>query len=345
MRRITIDELKPGMRLALPIRCHLSYNTLLSAGTVISKKHILHLREIDPGGIYIETPEFDKHPGKKLYYNAVTTMDQIFENLFTKNRADMSSVKDVVENIAAHLGREQHILMQLARLNNADSYSVSHCVNVCIYALFLGHKFHFKESVLKILGTGAMLHDIGKLKIPRNILRKPASLTPEEYMVIKRHPLIGYHLLANTAVSREVKEIVCQHHENCDGSGYPFGKIGEEINDLAKIVSIADVYDAVTTDRAYRPKMLPHEGMEILVASSSANKLDYRYVSVFMHEICMYPIGTVVRLNTGEVGKVVGSSRNFPSRPRVAVKQNTSIKVINLIKEPTIFISEIISMS
>ncbi|NLK01282.1 MAG: HD-GYP domain-containing protein [Clostridia bacterium] len=344
MRNVAVEGLKPGMRLALPIRCQVSYKILLNAGVVIKDSHIQRLREINPGGIYIETPEFSKHPAKELYNNAVTTMDKIFESFAEKTPVDMRLVRGTVRNVASYLNKESHVLMQLARLNNADSYSVSHCVNVCIYSLYMGSKLDLGKGDLNILGTGAVLHDIGKLGIPLNILRKPGGLTPDEYIMIKRHPLVGYDLLSQANVKEEVKDIVLQHHEYCDGSGYPLGLAGDEINYLAKIVAVSDVYDAVTTDRAYRPKMLPHEGMEILVANSSANKLDSRLVSTFLHGICMYPLGSTVRLNTGEVGKVINFLRNYPSRPFVAVKQNKSTKVVSLMEEPTIFISEIIDM-
>lgn len=345
MRNVAVEDLVPGMRLALPIRCQVSYKILLNPGVVIRDEHIRRLKEIKPGGIYIETPEFSRHPAKGLYNNAVKTMDRIFESFARKNLVDMRLVRGTVKNVASYLNKESHVLMQLARLNNADSYSVSHCVNVCIYSLYIGYKLDLSKGDLHTLGTGAVLHDIGKLGIPLDILRKPGSLTPDEYMLIKSHSQAGYDLLSEANVKQEVKDIVLQHHENCDGSGYPLGLTGDEISYLAKIVSISDVYDAVTTDRAYRSRMMPHEGMEILVASGSANKLDYKLVSTFLDGICMYPLGSVVRLNTGEVGKVINFLRNYPSRPLVAVEQNGTTKVVNLMEEPTIFVSEIIEIS
>ena len=344
MKKILFEDLKPGMKLALPIRCGLSYQILLNAGTVINEKHVKRLRTLKAIEIFVHTPEFADYPAKELYNEAVANMDEIFSEFLLEKEIDVPRVKKAVDGVIDHLTAEQHILLQLTRLNNADSYSVSHCVNVAIYSLFLGLKMGLSEQELRNLGLGAILHDIGKLGVPEEILKKPQSLTDEEYSIIKNHPLEGYNALKKNDLSADARMVVRDHHERCDGSGYPFGKEEKDIHKLARIVSIADIYDAVTADRVYRPKMLPHEGLEILLANCAGNKLDQKMVKVFMREICVYPVGSVVRLSTGEIGRVIDFPRDAPYRPTVAVERGDEVFLVNLMKEPTVFIAEIISL-
>lgn len=338
MRRVDLDCLKPGMKLALPVRCCYSYQVLLNAGVVITQKQIDKIKRMSPGSVYIFTPDFENHPGQQLYHEAVSTMDQTFQGIFAGEKIDMPEVKKVVNVIVGQLEKKNQILIQLARLNDADSYSVSHCVNVCIYSLFMGKLLGLSSEELNILGLGALLHDIGKIRVPENLLRKSGKLTQNEIMIIKDHPLTGYHSLDSGDTEETVREIVRDHHEKCDGSGYPFGITGEEISFLTKIVTVADIYDAVSSDRAYRPRMLPHEGIEILIANCSAGKLEKKVVDAFTREVVVYPPGCLVRLNTGEEAVVVDGS-TVTWRPKVAIKGG---QVVDLASQPTVFITEII---
>ncbi len=341
MRRVPLDCLEPGMKLALPIRCRHSYKVLLNAGIEITEKQIEIIKRLSPGIVYVFTPDFAGHPGQEIYNEAVTTMDNIFQNVFAGESVEMPEVKKVVNGIVEQVNSRDQILVQLARLNDADSYSVTHCVNVCIYSVFIGNLLSLSPRNLNTLGLGALLHDIGKLHVPEKLLHKAEKLTEDEFSIIKKHPLTGYNHLDDGESEEDVRVIVRDHHEKCDGSGYPYGITGEKITFLTKIVTVADIYDAVSSDRAYRPKMLPHEGMEILIANCSAGKIDRKVVDAFTRKVDAYPPGCLVRLNTGELARVAeGSSVSW--RPKVAVQGNTSCHVIDLAKNPTIFITEML---
>jgi len=341
VRRVDLDGLEPGMKLALPVRCRYSYQVLLNAGVVINEQHIKKIRRLKPSCVYIFSPDFANHPGQHLYHEAVSTMDNVFQNVFAGEKIDIPEVKQVVGGIMGQLEEKNQILIQLARLNDADSYSVSHCVNVCIYSLFIGKLLNLSREDLGTLGLGAILHDIGKLHVPEALLRKPAKLSDNEFSIIKDHPLTGYKSLDDQDAGDEVRKIVRDHHEKCDGSGYPNGLHGDEISFLTKIVTVADIYDAVTSDRSYRTKMLPHEGMEILIANCSAGKIEKKIVDVFTREVIIYPKGCLVRLNTGELAEVTDGS-TVTWRPKVQIKEGRKTRVVNLALEPTVFISEIL---
>ncbi|HHX95411.1 MAG TPA: HD-GYP domain-containing protein [Clostridia bacterium] len=343
MLRVELDQLQAGMKLALPVRCRHSYKILLNAGTVINEEHVQRLKELNPADVYIFSPHFMDDPAQELYREAVSSMDDIFQEVISGNKVDVSRVKQVVNGIVEQLKINDQILVQLARLNDADSYSVSHCVNVCIYSLFIGSNLNLRNEQMQLLGLGALLHDIGKLYMPESLLRKGGKLSDREFSIIKDHPLIGYRSLEGTDTPEEVGDIVRDHHEKCDGSGYPYGIGGEKISFLTKIVSVADIYDAVTSDRAYRPRMLPHEGMEILLANCSAGKIDPQVVKLFTRKVVTYPPGCTVRLNTGEIAKVV-ESKALSWRPKVVVKKGNRVKFVDLAANPTVFISQIIDI-
>ncbi|MBC7324210.1 MAG: HD-GYP domain-containing protein, partial [Moorella sp. (in: Bacteria)] len=216
-------------------------------------------------------------------------------------------VKAIQEVVAGFLGRmqdNQEMFLQVAMLKDLDPYSSRHSLNVIVLATLLGSKFGLSQKELQIIGVGAMLHDVGKLEIPPEILLKPGKLTAEEFSVIQRHPQAGYERLEGV-VSEAVRRVARDHHERCNGSGYPRGSLKEDISLAARCVAIADVYDAVTTDRCYRPRYLPHEGMELLMVESTMGNLDMELVRVFLQAIASYPVGTTVRLTTGEIARVI----------------------------------------
>lgn len=342
MLRVDLDHLQSGMKLALPVRCRHSYKVLLNAGVVINQQQIDKLKRLSSADVYVFCPDFANYPGQEMYQSAVAIMYDVFQSISAGKMVDVRKVGTVIDSIVEQLHAKDKMLVQLAKINDADSYSVSHCVNVCIYSLFIGTKIGLKPHELKTLGLGALLHDIGKLRIPDKILSKVGKLTDQEFSIIKNHSRIGYRSLNSSETMEDVRVIVRDHHEKCDGSGYPNGITADKITFLTKIVTVADIYDAVTADRAYRAKMLPHEGMEILMANYSAGKIDGRVVETFTREVICYPVGCVVRLSTGELGRVVDTS-GISWRPKVAVVKGKTVSFIDLAVQTTIFIEEIVN--
>jgi HD-GYP domain-containing protein (c-di-GMP phosphodiesterase class II) len=227
-----------------------------------------------------------------------------------------------------------------------DDYTFAHSVNVCVLSIISGIGLGYSISRLKELGVGAILHDIGKLKVPQELLKKPSQLTVEEFEEIKKHTIYGYEILKNNKkVSMVSAFIAFGHHERYDGSGYPLQLKGESIHHCARIVAVADVYDALTSDRVYRKKIKPHEAIEYIL-SLSAHHFDEEIVQSFIRFVAIYPVGTGVILNTKERGVVISENKDMPTKPVIRVvysekgKKVSKYYEIDLSSSKNVFITE-----
>jgi putative nucleotidyltransferase with HDIG domain len=215
-------------------------------------------------------------------------------------------------------------------------------------AAFLGLSLGYNESQLKDIGLGAILHDIGKTKIDYKIINKAGALTEEELMIIRKHPIYGAELLKKSyTISENVIDIVEQHHERVDGRGYPNGLKGTEINKFASLVSVCDVYDAVTNDRSYRKKLKPNESYE-LILSGSGSAFEDEVVKKFKETFSVYPLGCCLRLSNGIEGYVIKQNKNFPDRPIIRVLYDSETKKpitfyeIDLLQHSTLTVEAIV---
>jgi len=212
--------------------------------------------------------------------------------------------------------------MWLTQLKNKDEYTAIHSLNVCVLSLTFGRALGLAKTELNELGLGALLHDIGKMQVPLEILNKPGELTPEEFEIMKTHPSKGYELLKKEDnLSAEVLNIVKSHHERLSGSGYPDSLLEQNISYYTKIVSITDVYDAITSDRVYNDGMTPHDAMQRLYEWMPDN-FDQELMQQFIRTLGIYPIGSVVELKTGHIGLVVKLNENHHLKPVVMLILN-----------------------
>ena len=213
----------------------------------------------------------------------------------------------------------QDSILSLTGIRGEGNYFYSHALDVCIYSLIAAKVMNLSYEDTVILGIGALLHDIGKVKISEKILNKQGLLNERELKEVKKHSELGYDILIKSPqINYDVIKIVLQHHERCDGSGYPNQLKGEEILMLSKIVAIADIYDALTSDRVYNKKILPHEAAEYLLCISNT-LIDSEITKVFIKNISIYPKGCQVLLNTNEVAIVLDSNKNMPLRPLLKI--------------------------
>jgi len=203
-----------------------------------------------------------------------------------------------------------------------DSYTFSHSVNVAVLSILLGKSLNYDKLKLQKLGTGSILHDIGKTLLPEKILSKKKELTEKEYKLVKKHPRLGYDYLENNDISPVAKNPILYHHERIDGSGYPKGITIDEMHDFTKIVAITDVFDALTSDRVYRKRWPTFKTINYLMSHTN-NKFDLKMVKNFVRNLTIYPNGTQVKLSNGEKGIVKEQNPNYPTRPIIRIIENS----------------------
>lgn len=348
MRRVNIESINFGVKLARTIFSS-DGGILLEQGVELRESYIEHLKNHGISEVYLEDDISQDIVVKDVIRDqtrsdAVVLVKKLMTNYQFTNSIDVEAVKKTVNEILDELLGNDDILYNLSEIKSVDDYTFEHSVNVCILSLITGIGLGFDISRLRDLGTGAMLHDIGKLLIPREILKKPSQLTVEEFEEIKKHTILGYELLKKSGrVSLTSAYIAFGHHERYDGSGYPLQLKNENIHMYARIVAVADVYDALTSDRVYRKKLKPNEVFEY-ITSLGIHHFDPNVIENFVKYVTVYPVGTGVLLNTRERGIVVRDNRSLPTRPVIRIvydenmKKKAVSKDIDLSEHTNIFI-------
>ena len=358
MRKVPINYLKPGMIVARTVFSADGY-VLLNSGVRIKQRYITQLENFSIQAVYIEDNllpdvEVEDVISEKTRVEAIKTVKDMLGNIKREANSGrclvlpgeklVHAVQDIIKDILSH----KSLMVNLVDIRSTDSYTFGHSVNVTVLSILTGIAMGLSQNSLHHLGIGAIMHDVGKVMIPDEILNKPSSLTPEEYKIVKRHSEFGFSILdKQSEISQLAKRIALEHHEKYDGTGYPFGLKGTEIHQFSQIVGMADIFDALTADRIYRKGFLPHEAYELL-AGSGGKLFDYKLVKAFLSNIAAYPVGTIVRLNTGEIGLVVNTPKGLTTRPEVRVFFNQDCFVkeqyeVHLAENMTIAINEVIT--
>lgn len=259
----------------------------------------------------------------RIYKDARGWIDTMLEDSRLGNSVDTDVARNLVTEIADQVIQNPDALVWLTHMKARDEYTATHCINVCILALTFGRCMGLQEGQLQQLGMGALLHDIGKMRVPSEILNKPGKLTKEEFEVIMEHPVDGHTMLRDDHQVDPVSlHIVMHHHERLDGAGYPNGLNEQDIPQLTRISSIVDVYDAITSDRCYHDGMAPAHGLESLFKWAKGN-FDVSLLEHFIKCIGIFPIGSVVRLNTRDIGLVVSTGEGRRLKPIVLLVKNS----------------------
>ncbi|MDO5154540.1 MAG: response regulator [Eubacteriales bacterium] len=313
MRYLKIDEAKPGMVLARAV--YDSNNRLLLAeNQKLTAEYIRKLNLWGYPGFYI----FDElSEGVEVEETiSIELRNRGVEAIREKNIDEMLDVaKDIVDQILSN----GIMAIDMIDLRTYDDYTYRHSVNVAVIATILGIGMGLKKSQLEDLCTAAIFHDFGKLLIASDILNKPARLTVEEFNIIKKHPELSLSLLKKRPkISDECKMAVLYHHENEDGSGYPERLTSDEIPLFAKIIHVADVYDALTSKRPYKEPYTPSESIEYLMGGSNI-LFDEKVVRAFMGCVPVYPKGVTITLSDERLAVVYENNAN-PLRPKVRVE-------------------------
>lgn len=338
MRLIGMISAKPGDILGETVLTQ-DGSIMLRQGVILTRRYIDKLVELGIGYVYIEDDLLEDIKPQdpkflEIKSGVVKLLSKSFVNLqYNEAKPELNSTVQIITDMVEYLLSNKEITNNhLTEIKTHDNYTYVHSLNTCVIALFFGVQMSYPRSMLVDLGVGALLHDIGKTKIPKSILNKTTRLTEEEYGVMQQHSMLGYELTENlNYISERSRRIILEHHERIDGSGYPRGINGKRINKLAKIAAISDVYDAIVSDRVYRKGISGNEAYEFILGGAGTF-FDWELVSIFKNNFSIYPLGVCVKLSNGLEGFVVRDNKGFPDRPIVRITYNSEGRAIEPIE-------------
>ena len=340
MRYIATENLQPGHKLADDLK-YANGTVLLRKGKALTPSLIRKIGILGYQGLYVDDElsagiEINDIISADLRMRTRTQLELLFHNveynITSGVKKNVKSVKSLAEEIVDEILNNRETMINIIDLRNYDDYTYSHSLNVTVLSVVMGTALGLARSTIYDLAVGALVHDTGKMFIPKEILHKPSRLTDEEFEEIKKHSELGYrYLCANFDIPEDSKIGTLQHHEKFSGGGYPMGIAGEDIHEFGRIISVADVYDALTSDRPYRGAMLPSDAIEYIMAGYGT-MFDPTIVKAITQKVAPYPIGTCVRLSTGQEAIVVKNYEATSLRPLVRVIKDgkPSSECINL---------------
>jgi putative nucleotidyltransferase with HDIG domain len=252
--------------------------------------------------------------GKKIFFETIGTIKDVITSIKGNQHADIRKLKRLAQKAIHLVIEDESILLGMTMIKNYDEYTFNHSVNVSIYALAMGKRLGFSKKILTELGITALLHDIGKSKIPREILNKPARLSADEWEIMRKHPLMGVEIVLNLKQLGEINPRmvvgVFDHHLMNDLSGYPRLFLKKEVSLFGRIIQIADAYDAMTTPRIYKKiPYTPEQALAIMLREKEVH-FDPLLLKIFIGLVGIYPLGSLVLLNTHELGIVYKSNHD-----------------------------------
>jgi len=330
---IPLSRAKIGMTLAQSISAPNGLYSLLEKGQVLTEPIIGKLLFHNIDGIYIECKgSEDVEPISIIKSEAkqqlMTDFRSLYVSYFKKpfiSPSSVNSTRKVAESIVFAVLEREEFLADVMEIKSYDNYTYSHSLNVCILSTLIASEMGITRNRLEDLALCALMHDVGKVDIPIEIINKTGPVTDPEFDIIKTHPEKGVERLRKCYnISREILQGILGHHEKFDGSGYPFGSQAKHISLFARILSVADVYDALTSQRSYRKAWLPNEALEYIIAGADS-QFDFDIVQVFMHLVCAYPTGMIVTLSDGSHGLVIKNHPENVLRPRVRLLADTPL--------------------
>lgn len=284
--------------------------------------------EVDPDELELQIPQYtrdliekSKVPDKPKAKLSESVKKQVcvgVQNLFANPSSEnfTESSINVANQLMASVLADDAVAVDLGMLKVSDEYTFKHSVDVAAMSLVIGKNAGLSEAELKELSIAGLLHDVGKAKIPAEVLNKPGKLSDDEFALMKQHTLFGFQILKEkNSFSEGIMFGVLQHHEKMNGRGYPQRVDASKIHKYARIISVADVFDALVTQRPYKDPFTMYSATEMMMSMSE--ELDIDMMRVFLHTVILYPVDSIVTLCTGELAKVVENTPDYPLRPKV----------------------------
>jgi HD-GYP domain-containing protein (c-di-GMP phosphodiesterase class II) len=316
----------------------------------------LHCQMPEPGervekNIFCDTPHSDVYPvvtsvkdeleaARDSRNETIAEINNVLEDLKAGRKIHMDAVRQTLRGMIASIVRNPDAFLWLTRLKNRDSYAYAHCVDASSLAVAFGRHLCFTQADLENLAIGTLLFDIGKLRLPDDLLKKPGRLSEKEYTLIRRHVEFGARAVAKMKGSNKaIVSTVSYHHERHDGSGYPRGVTGTRIPVFGRIAGLVDCYDAITSEWPYGQAMSAYDAIH-LIYEWRDKEFQTEMVEQFIQCIGIYPAGTVLELSSGEVGLVIAQNRVRRLKPKVMLvldSDKTAYEfnpIIDLIEDP-----------
>ena len=325
MRLVSVEMLQPEMKIARAV--YQQGALILPAGRSNVTRFIPNLLNMGIEYVYVEDDnsegiEIPDVIAEKTRNDCKQVLQATIQSFSATDRLEIGDLQKCVSNVISDILKNPDVQVSLNDIASKDEYTFTHSVSTMVYALMIARKLNYSEQMLDLLGMGTLLHDIGKMIIDPSVMFKESQLTKQEYEYVKMHALYGYQALRRiTMLPEQARLIAYMHHERLDGRGYPRGLTGEEIPEFSRIVAIADVYDALTTDRCYRKKWPANKALDFLIERSGTD-FDPVLVALFTQQLAVYPNGSLVRLSHRHLGSVSKQNRSMPLRPVVRVIQD-----------------------
>ncbi len=329
MRIMQIDSVPPGSIVERNI-----YSAdgvvLVGHGVELTPRYIERLKSLGVQSMYIYDKRFedvDVHDvvSERTRSSVSSAVKKIFSKVEqslqseSDTAVDKGEVRSVASKIVDDLIVSSTDIVNLADLKTYDDYTYQHSVQVCILSILVAMGMGYDENRLKTLAMGVLLRDIGEVMIPPEIKNKPGKLTDEESVEMQKHPSNGFQILQDRAdLDPVVTYVALQHHEKLNGRGYPQGLKGDEIHEFSKITIVADIHDAVTSNRIYKGRVAPHKVLNLL-AAKSGEEFDPRVVEIFLSKVARYPEGSIVALKTGERAVVLKNVQGELDKPQIRI--------------------------
>lgn len=348
MRKISIDNLIGTEILAKSIYSS-NDRILLSKGIKVKLPYIDKLRELGIDCLYIEDEvsqgiEIEDYIDEVTRSQCKAEVKNILEKYSTSGKVELDSIAQLAKKVIEDILANKELIVNISDIRREDEYTYAHSVSVCSLSVLTALKKGYSHEKAKDLAIGALLHDLGKVMIPHDILRNENQLSTQEQEILKQHVIHGYEAVKDQRwLSAISKVVILTHHERVNGSGYPFGWTGDKIHESAKIVAVCDIFDSMTNGKKVNGNYKIYEVIEYLTAMKGI-LYDEVVVDTFTQYIAVYPSGTGVVTNEGDLCIVTKQNKELPSRPIIkALKRKNGqpyeiLQEIDLSKEKTIFI-------
>jgi putative nucleotidyltransferase with HDIG domain len=343
-------QLQPGMKIDQSIVDRLGRN-LVTRGSILDEYVIQSMLKMGVMNVYIQTGEADPEDIEKMITpmarekieklrtddrSKVTLSDSVRERVsqgiqYMYNNTDSedfaNASNSITNDLMAAIDNTDAIAIDISALKTSDEYTFKHSVDVATIAMILAKQQGLSKQQVYDIGVAGLLHDVGKTKVPLEILNKPGRLDDSEFAIMKQHSVFGYRMIKERGeFNEEICLAVLQHHEKINGKGYPVGFTSDKITPYARLLSVADIYDALVTERPYKKAFSQRDAVEMIM--SMTEELDIDAMHTFLESMILYPVDSVVELSNGELAKVVKNNPHYILRPTVV--GITSGKVYNL---------------